>query len=161
MPNYIIKEIVSGGQTGVDRAALDVAKAFNILYGGWCPQGRWAEDAPIPDHYLNLQETPSSDPKQRTEWNVRDSDATLIIVNSVPTGGTLYTIEMAQKHKKPCLIFDLSKEQKIEDIVIWIKKNIIHKLNVAGPRESQREGMYKLAYGVLSRLARIVKSGRN
>ena len=71
-------EIVSGGQTGVDRAALDAALALGMRCGGWCPAGRWAEDGPIDPRYP-LRETPSGDPAQRTEWNVRDSDATLIL----------------------------------------------------------------------------------
>src|SRR5687768_4395889 len=70
--------IVSGGQTGVDRAALDAAMALGLPVAGWCPAGRWAEDGPIPARYP-LTETPSADPAQRTEWNVRDSDATLLL----------------------------------------------------------------------------------
>src|ERR1700722_15324313 len=101
MTNNFIKEVVSGGQTGVDRAALDIANEFEISSGGWCPRDRWAEDGAIPKSYLNMQETPSAEPEQRTEWNTRDSDGTLIIVRDPPMGGTLYTIEMAKKHNKP------------------------------------------------------------
>jgi hypothetical protein len=152
MPNHLIKKIISGGQTGVDRAALDVARNLKISYGGWCPKDRWAEDAPISENYQNMIETPSSKPEQRTEWNARDSDGTLIILKDVPIGGTQYTIEMAQKYNKPYLIFDLSKNQKLEEVIEWIKNNNIQKLNIAGPRESQTIGIYDLAYNILLQL---------
>src|SRR3954454_8651242 len=89
-------KIVSGGQTGVDRAALDVALALGIPCGGWCPKGRKAEDGPIEDRYP-LSETPSSDYRQRTLWNIRDSDATLILTWGEPTGGTLLTVKECRK----------------------------------------------------------------
>ncbi len=149
MPKHPIKKIISGGQTGVDRAALDIAKELNIPYEGWCPKGRWAEDGSIPEHYLNMKETPSAEPKQRTEWNVRDSDGTLIITKTTPIVGTLYTIEMAQKHQKPYLVFNISKINKLDPIVEWITENSIANLNVAGPRASQAEEIYQLAVVVL------------
>ena len=161
MPNNFIKEIVSGGQTGVDRAALDIANEFKIPHSGWCPYERKAEDGIIPAKY-NLKETPAptfaerNDPdaiyKKRTELNARDSDGTLIVVRDAPMGGTLYTIEMAEKHKRPYFIFNLSNGSEIEDIANWIINNNIHKLNVAGPRASQVEKIYNSAYGVLQQI---------
>ena len=150
--------LVSGGQTGVDRAALDIAIEFKIPHEGWCPYGRKAEDGIIPKKY-NLKEAPAPtreenlDPdaiyKKRTELNVRDSDGTLIIAKDAPIGGTLYTIEMAEKHEKPYLIFNLSKNYEIEHIANWIIKNNIKKLNVAGPRASQTPDIYHSAYNIL------------
>jgi hypothetical protein len=164
MPNNLFNEIVSGGQTGADRAALDFAIEFNIPHAGWCPYGRKAEDGVIPLKY-NLKEasaptlTESSDPdaiyKKRTELNAMDSDGTLIIVSAEPIGGTLYTIEMAEKHKKPYLIFNLQTNPKINDIANWIIKNNIHKLNIAGPRESQTSGIYNSVYNVLKQIIQL------
>ena len=161
MTNNFIKEIVSGGQTGVDRSALDIAIELKIPHGGWCPYERRAEDGIISTKY-NLKEAPkptleeSIDPdaiyKKRTELNARDSDGTLIIVKDAPIGGTLYTVEMVEKHKKPYLIFNLLDNPKITDVINWIIKNNIHKLNVAGPRASQTPGIYESAYNILYQL---------
>jgi hypothetical protein len=104
--------IVSGGQSGVDRAALDFAIARGLQYGGWCPKGGWAEDFPDPpgvlSRYPELRETPERDPRQRTEWNVRDADATLILTRSVSSSpGTALAVRMAERYEKPHLIIDL------------------------------------------------------
>lgn len=149
---HLIKEIISGGQTGVDRAALDVAKKLKVPYGGWCPRGRWAEDGVIPACYLNMKETPTEKPEQRTEWNVRDSDGTLIIVKDEPMGGTLYTIEMAVKHRKPFYILNLSNEKNINNVIFWIKDQNVRVLNVAGPRVSQEVGIYNSALYIIQSL---------
>jgi hypothetical protein len=159
--NNYIEEIVSGGQTGVDRAALEVAIELKISHGGWCPYERKAEDGIIPMKY-NLTEAPmptfeeSLDPdaiyKKRTELNARDSDGTLIIVREAPIGGTLYTIAMAKKYKKPYLILNLLDNLKSREVVDWIIKNNIHKLNVAGPRASQTPGIYDAAYSILQQI---------
>lgn len=145
--NPLIKEIVSGGQTGVDRAALDVAIALSIPHSGWCPKNRKAEDGSIPSKY-KLNETASESYEERTEQNVIDSDGTLIIVKDAPIGGTLYTIEKAENHKKPYLISQSGQDdtQKITD---WIVKNNILKLNIAGPRASQTENIYNIAYEIV------------
>ena len=144
----LITKIISGGQTGVDRAALDVAIALKILHGGWCPKGRIAEDGVIPACY-NLEETPGSDYAQRTAWNVRDADGTLILTKKPITGGTLLTLKLAKQLKKPYLVFDLFAAQSIDAIIIWLKKHNIKILNVAGPRASQVDGIYDLACVVL------------
>src|SRR5690606_25772528 len=95
--DFIIERIVTGGQTGTDRAALDFALEAGIACGGWCPRGRIAEDGPIAALYP-LVETPTSLYEQRTEWNVRDSDATLVLTHGTPIGGTLLTLECAMKY---------------------------------------------------------------
>jgi Circularly permutated YpsA SLOG family len=160
-PDSCIKEIVSGGQTGVDRAALDVAIKLDIAHGGWCPYERLAEDGVIPSSY-NLKEVPPPTPKEktdpnaiykkRTELNARDSDGTLIILNSDPIGGTLYTIEMLNKHNKPYIIYNLQNNPCIDDITNWVIEKKINKLNVAGPRESQAPGIYLIAIKILEHL---------
>ena len=99
----MLQKIISGGQTGADRAALDFAIARGIPHGGWCPRGRLAEDGTIPALY-QLSETPGPDHAQRTEWNVRDSDGTVIFsIAPALTGGSRETAELARQHQKPCL----------------------------------------------------------
>jgi hypothetical protein len=150
--NKQLKKIISGGQTGVDRAALDVAIAFDIPHGGWCPRGRKAEDGRLDEQYA-LEETPSENYKVRTAWNVRDSEGTLVLVQSEPTGGTAFTIAMARKFKKPYLVFDLL-EDHIDTALIWLENNKIEVLNVAGPRASQNPGIYQAAREMLSDLTK-------
>lgn len=133
----MIKRLISGGQTGVDRAALDVALALGIPCGGWCPKGRRSEDGVIPDRYP-LTETKTERYESRTELNVRDSDGTLVLNIGVLEGGTAYTVSMAEKHNKPCLVTDLDAPADISRIVSWIVDNHICILNVAGPRGSKR-----------------------
>ena len=145
---------MSGGQTGVDRAALDVALALSIPYGGWCPRGGWAEDHPQPPgliaRYPLLRETPLADPAQRTEWNVRDSDATLIIVDAggLPVSrGTVLARELAERYRKPLLVVDLSAADAVERARDWLHAlrelfDGVLALGVGGPRESEAPGIY-------------------
>lgn len=147
----VIRKIISGGQTGVDRAALDVARDVGIERGGWCPKGRLAEDGPIPDEYP-LQETESSVYEERTEKNVVDSDGTLILTVGRPTGGTAYTIACAQRHGKPYHVVDLEANQDPSPTRQWLESNAIAALNVAGPRLSESPLGYALAYRFLTRL---------
>ncbi len=135
-----ITKIISGGQTGVDRAALDVALEFKIACGGWCPKGRKAEDGTI-DSIYPLQETPLGDYSQRTEWNVRDADGVLIFSYGKPTGGTALALEFSRKHLKPCIVIDLEKEQDKRAFIQWLKENDIKNLNIGGPRESHKLGI--------------------
>ena len=135
----MIKKIISGGQTGADRAAFDLARKLNIPHGGWCPAGRLAEDGTIEDAY-RLTETPSADPTQRTEWNVRDSDGTVILsISPKLTGGSAKTEIFARQHEKPCL--HLSRERDgqraIQLLSRFLSDNKIQILNVAGPRRSE------------------------
>ena len=136
----MIERVLSGGQTGVDRAALDVALELGVPCDGWCPSGRLAEDGPLKETYP-LKETPSSDYAQRTEWNVRDSDGTLVLHTGSLSGGTALTVDLAKENNKPCLVIDLSSplSQKLLD---WVKQHRIQTLNVAGPRESGSPGIY-------------------
>ncbi len=138
------QKIVSGGQTGVDRAALDVALRLDVPCGGWCPKGRRAEDGPIQLRYP-LQETPNWEYAERTEWNVRDSDGTLVLCIGKATGGTAVTIGLAHKWNKPLLVVDLAEEARIKPVQNWIVAEHIKTLNVAGPRESTNASCYTLA----------------
>lgn len=140
MLNHQISKIISGGQTGADRAALDIAIKFNIPHGGYCPKGRKAEDGVIDGKY-QLIETESAEYETRTEMNVIHSDGTLVLCRDTPMGGTLFTIEMAKKHEKPYFLACVNSES-IDDIISWIKTNNIKELNIAGPRASQTEEIY-------------------
>lgn len=147
----MLHKIVSGGQTGVDRAALDVALALGIPCGGWCPKGRRAEDGIIAVRYP-LTETEGSNYSLRTEWNVRDSDATLILNEGALEGGTKITAAFAEKYQRPCYIISMQDDSDSDKIKKWIRQNRVQVLNVAGPRESGRPGIYKKATALLSAL---------
>lgn len=146
-----IEKIVSGGQTGVDRAALDAGLALAIPIAGWCPRGRRAEDGVI-DACYDLVETPSEDYAQRTEWNVRDSDATLILCLAPITGGTRLTAEIADRLGRPRLLVDLDHGPDADAVRRWLAEHDVKVLNVAGPRESLRTGVYELARATLLRI---------
>jgi hypothetical protein len=150
-----IKEIkiVSGGQTGADRAALDFAIKHGFEHGGWCPKGRFAEDGPLADRYA-LQETPTQAYPQRTEWNVRDSDGTVVLTIATSlSGGSRQTYLLAKKYKKPVL--HLSREggpaSPEKDLRLFIRKHRIRVLNVAGPRASEEPEVAAFVKEVLKR----------
>lgn len=148
----IVKKIVSGGQTGVDRAALDMAFAFDLDCGGWCPKERWAEDAPISPKYP-LVETATREPSERTKLNVKDSDGTLVFIKTLPIDkGTQLTITEAKKFNKPLLVFTLNLSNDIDSIHEWLTCYNIQTLNVAGPRESQNPGIYDDTCALLHQL---------
>jgi len=132
--------IISGGQTGVDRGALDAALRLGIEHGGWCPKGRLAEDGCIPPLY-QLRETTSAEYPQRTERNVIDSDGTLILYRSRMYGGTRLTHRLTRKHAKPSLRVDLSDDPDAGAVRSWLAERGIEVLNVAGPRESSAPGI--------------------
>lgn len=140
----LARKIVSGGQTGVDRAALDVALEVGILCGGWCPAGRLAEDGPIGPRYP-LAETPSVDPAERTAWNVRDSDGTLVLARPPLTDGTRRAVEAAQAQSKPLLMVPPGDLAQVSAVAEWLELRKIRVLNVAGPRESTCPGVYDQA----------------
>ena len=142
----MLMKIVSGGQTGVDRAALDVALALalGLPVGGGCPKGRRAEDGVIPDRYP-LMETPEPDYETRTRRNVEDSDGTLILNLGTLDGGTVLTARHARQIGKPCLIVALEEGMEPTAFRAWLDRNQIAVLNVAGPRESKRPGVYAAA----------------
>ena len=147
----MVRSVVSGGQTGVDRAALDVALELGVPCGGWCPKGRLAEDGPIELRYP-LKETPSSDYAQRTEWNVRDSDGTLVLSQGELSGGTAQTVEVARRLGKPCLILDLTKPPSAATVHSWVREHRLEVLNIAGPRESKSPGASAKAAAFLRRV---------
>jgi len=133
-----LAKIVAGGQTGADRAALDWAITHELPHGGWCPRGRKAEDGTIPRRY-RLTETPSVAYLQRTEWNVRDSDGTVILsLATTLTGGSSKTAELAQQHEKPWihLARDAHGSDAGDRLRRFVEDHGIRVLNVAGPRAS-------------------------
>jgi 3-methyladenine DNA glycosylase AlkC len=146
-----VQRVISGGQTGVDRAALDVALELGIPCGGWCPRGRRAEDGPISKRYP-LRETASRQYAQRTRWNVRDADGTLIITAGKLTGGTALTRKVAERLGRPCYVVDLSVSRAVVPVSRWIRRNSVDVLNIAGPRESTAPGIQQRARRYLRRL---------
>jgi hypothetical protein len=144
-------KIVSGGQTGVDRAALDVAIELALEHGGWCPRGRKAEDGPIPQHY-RVTETESAKYAVRTERNVLESDATLVLCRGPLVGGTRFTWVLAQRHGRPCRVVDLAAQPDPAVTARWLDGLSGTVLNVAGPRESQAPGIGREAADFLRRV---------
>ena len=147
----MIERIVSGGQTGVDRAALDVALELQLPCGGWCPRGRRAEDGRIPPMYP-LKELRSFNYAHRTGMNVDDSDGTLIITGDELSGGTALTVTLARRKLKPVLVVDLREETDVAAVEDWLALHKIRTLNVAGPRESQQPGIHERATCFLTEL---------
>jgi hypothetical protein len=148
-------KIISGGQTGVVRAAFDVAIERGLSWGGWCPKGGWAEDLFDPPGLLNkypkLRETPLAQPEQRTEWNVRDSDAILVITDHkglAVSKGTTRARDWADHYGKPLLVVDVGQLDVAVQIAQWLQAQrrrfgVHMALGVGGPRESEAPGIYK------------------
>jgi hypothetical protein len=124
----------------VDQAALDAAIELGLDHGGWCPRGRLSEAGPIPTRF-RLRETDSAEYWVRTEQNVVDSDATLILFQQEIRGGTALTERMAAKHGRPCRCVDLSHSPAVEPVREWLRQQRVAVLNVAGPRESSCPGI--------------------
>ena len=147
----LLNTIISGGQTGVDRAALDIALKLKITCGGWCPKGRLAEDGIIEPRYP-LKESFSIKAEIRTKLNVLDATGTLIFIKGDEMDkGTLLTIEMCKMYKKPYLVLNIN-DQKMDMLSIfntWITKFKIGILNIAGPRESSSPGIYTSSFNLL------------
>ncbi len=149
-------KLICGGQSGVDRAVLDVAVARGITYGGWCPKGGWAEDFPTAPgllaKYPHLQETPLADPAQRTEWNVRDADACLIVVDATgidASAGTALAGDLAHRYRKPLYVAKLG-DVDVKHARLWLRVQQARrgdelKLAIGGPRESEAAGIYARA----------------
>lgn len=157
-------KIISGGQTGVDRAALDVAMAYGLNVGGWCPKGRKALDGVISSKYPMI-ETRGTSYQTRTKWNVRDSDATLILCVGEPGGGTALTMKYCEKLNKPFHVHGLNSEYgtyldgaDVHGVTYWLNTIKPSILNIAGPREGKYFSIYQQAYGFLSALFDAVKS---
>lgn len=149
-------KIISGGQIGVDRAALDVALQLQMPCGGFCPKGRKSEDGVIPEKYP-LTETATDEYSERTALNVKSSDATLVIINRKADRGTSLTISLCQKYHKDHLVIDLSEEKWSIDVLKWIGQNKINILNIAGNRESYSPGISKTAFDFLLPVMKKVK----
>jgi hypothetical protein len=153
----MLTKIISGGQTGVDRGALDAALSAAFPCGGWCPEGRKAEDGPIPEGYP-LQELPGADYLKRTRRNVADSDGTLVISFGESTGGTLATVRACQRLGKSLLVVDASRGNA-QDVAAqaaeFVRVNSIKVLNVAGPRESKHAGAHDFAMQVVRKILTI------
>lgn len=160
----MIVKIISGGQTGVDRAALDFAIAHNISNGGWCPKGRLDENGELPEKYNHLIEVNGNfkdnaeNYAARTVANIIDSDATLVILPSLPLpdeikDGTLLTLNELKSQGKPYLLISLLEaiEQNISLLAQWLKINKVKVLNIAGPRESSSPGIYESSLSFLEK----------
>ena len=139
-----IAKIISGGQTGVDRAALDVALSRKMGCGGWCPEGRHADDGPISEKYP-LIETARTDHTVRTENNVKFSDGTLLFYRERFEGGTAYAKEMAEHLNKPVLVIDVSNPPDAQIFKSWINDNKIRVIHIGGQRECSSPGIYARA----------------
>ncbi|MDG2219960.1 MAG: putative molybdenum carrier protein [Rubripirellula sp.] len=148
--HYLPTCVVSGGQTGVDRAGLDVAIAVGIMHGGWCPAGRLSEDGSVPSRY-QLRETETSEYPPRTEQNVIDSDATLILFEKELKGGTRLTRRFCRRHNKPHLVVRIDPPCP-DEVLQWLNREQPATLNIAGPRESTYPGIYDRAFQFLIKI---------
>jgi hypothetical protein len=151
--------IKTGGQTGVDRAALDAALACGVDAGGWCPAGRAAEDGPIPARYP-LREAPSADPAVRTRLNVRDSDGTLVLAPGPLAGGTRITAAAARAWGRPLRVVDPRDLRAVEPVAAWAEAAGIRALNVAGPRASEWPEGYAAARAFVEALLARLSASR-
>ncbi len=172
----MLKKIITGGQTGVDQAALQAAIDAGIEHGGWCPPGRVCENGVIPERF-NLTETLNESAatarevprSQRTIWNVRDADGLLVFVEGAKLqsdiilqahdSGTELSIETAKRLGKPYIIVDLSKTAKMTEVSEWITTNNIKILNVAGPSEGNSPGIYELVHKWMKKIIEMTNDG--
>ncbi len=160
VPRRCCRQIVSGGQTGADRAALDFAIARGYTHGGWAPRGRQAEDGPIPLKY-QLTALATGGYRHRTRRNVKDSDGTLILNLGDLAGGSLLTQAFARRLGKPLLVVPLDDgvtRETAARVLAWLREHDIKTLNVAGPRESQRPGIYHLTGELLMAVDALVQA---
>ncbi len=151
---------MSGGQTGADRAALDVGLELGIEIGGWVPRGRIAEDGPIPAGYSNLHEADSAEPAMRTSLNVRDADATVIVFHGELVGGSALTAHVADALGRPCLLLDLARQDADEASVAladWLVEHSPAVLNVAGPRATEDPKIHAATKRVLGAALRALR----
>lgn len=151
--NSVVEKIISGGQTGADRAALDFAIENGIPHGGWCPKGRLTEEGPLAKKY-RLSETKTEDYNERTLQNILDSDATLIFCHGELSGGSLYTLILALKYERPVLVVDLGGSVLPKEVKNWIGKHHIKILNIAGPRASKNPLIFQDVKSYLKELIR-------
>jgi hypothetical protein len=154
MADWFLRQVISEGETGVDRAALDVALSLGIACGGWCPRGRKAEDGEIPAHYP-LTETESPDHNEATRMNVKTADAILLLYSRKPGMGSRHTVYLASNMHKPVITVDLAGEPDPRDVMDWLDKMKGGlTLTVAGSRESTVPGIYESARRYLRALLR-------
>jgi len=155
--SFLPSKIISGGQTGVDRAALDFAIGHDLPYSGHVPKNRWAEDGRIADTYRSLSEIESPDPAERTRMNVITAEAVLVITRGTPDGGTQLTIALAKQHSKPLLVIDLAQETLFqEDLFASCEDFVVERETmIAGPRESKCPGIYAATLDLLERMAKL------
>lgn len=146
-----VEKIVSGGQTGVDRAALDAAIELGLPHGGWCPKGRLCE-AGVIDAKYSLTEMSSTDYAARTLKNVQDSDGTLVLYFDKLRGGTALTCRFARQHNKPLCRVRINTPINFMQVVDWLQQHQIRVLNIAGPRGSSHPDLETTARTVLLRL---------
>lgn len=151
-----VRKIVSGGQTGVDRGALDAAIEAGLEHGGWCPLGRLAEDGFIPARYA-LRQTDTEKYSDRTERNLLDADGTLILYRGALSGGTELTALLCRRHGKPFHEVDLDRPVDVPAIAAWLRHERIATLNVAGPRESSSPGIAQAAKTAILQVLRCVE----
>ncbi len=159
MPDFDLK-IITGGQTGVDRGALDAALALGIPCGGWCPEGRVDENGRIPEHYP-LKELRGAGFLERTIKNVEESDATLVIYFADLQGGTKSTVEACLAFTKPNLLLDGARDNSEESANLalqFVREHRVHVLNVAGPRASEEARGYAYAFNVITYLLQRLSS---
>lgn len=148
----MLKKVISGGQTGVDRAGLESAKKAGFIIGGYCLKGRRSDDGTIPDQYP-LEELESSQYNDRTEKNVTESDGTLILNRGELSKGTKRTHDYTVEHGKPCLIVQLEEPIDPNHVARWIRGQEIMALNITGPSESNfPEGIYNGALEYLDKI---------
>ena len=148
----MVAKIVSGGQTGADRAALDIALEIGLATGGWIPRGRRAEDGTVPETYRDLVETESDAYEHRTELNVRDSDATVVFSFGQPSGGSALTVQIASSLGRPLLLLDLeqcSRDEAVRELCLWLTTRRPRVLNVAGPRVSEEPRITEATRSIL------------
>ncbi|GBE13362.1 putative molybdenum carrier [bacterium BMS3Bbin14] len=148
-------KIISGGQTGADRAALDAARELELPHGGWLPRGRKTENGPLPRSYP-LEELDSSEYRPRTEKNILASDGTLIVSFGPLRGGSALTESLARRHDRPCLHINLEEttdNQAVASIMAWLRRNRIATLNVAGPRASGEPRIYQAVLHLLKKIS--------
>jgi predicted Rossmann-fold nucleotide-binding protein len=153
----MIEKVVSGGQTGVDRAGLDAAMEAGIPVGGYCPKDRLSEDGTVPECYPLIELSRGGYPA-RTEKNVMESDGTLVLNVGRLSGGTRVTVDCAKKHGRPYLVVALDEKQQFEDVLDWLKSHNVKCLNIAGPRESKCPGVHLRALDFLRQLFTIQMS---
>jgi hypothetical protein len=158
-----LEKIVSGGQTGADRAALEVATECGLTSGGWVPRGRRAEDGRVPERYRGLVEADSASYARRSELNARDSDATLVVTFGRPRGGTALTVRLARGLGRPVLVLDLERlargeaAARLEDWLAEVRPRV---LNVAGPRASQEPRIGRAVRSLLRAVLASPSDGR-